>query len=718
MNEVDLIGEINKRTKLLDDIVRNKIVRPVSGKYEPFLRFVIARKWNSWYPSYFNTHGGCYAFITRDSTKNVKDNSGVIVIDPGFDFLRILRRNYGIEPYDLRTVIVSHYHPDHTMGLFELLTLTNEAQCPCSYYFNKATYDTFKSFQGKYNTISELTENQILNLGDYTPICLGRSGIFNNNFETKYSTKESIIMRSFKTFHGEIGNRHTSLGFDFHIIQGDSERELVILGDTDGNEKYIDRYLDYIKNSEIVVLHLGSYSEKKYHGNKHLYKSGLIDVLNCINCVTGGYTKSEGKINNCLKNRLRFRDEITGRVSHNPANQCPFKANDYFHNLKLVIISELGLEMADTSELVESFGDFNWIPGFKPFFLLAKIIKDGDFNGPGVFFKLLSTKAIISIKDFMKTPSINAESYLLSFAMLFGIYFVCRTISVSKQNNNHEILQDLEDLITDLNIINYKLERNSELTLENFAKYWLRETNIKARKNKDSTYILNIDVVNNLKDDIENYYDNLINNICFDNLANKYHKFYKYDDAIVDLLDFIELIISILIRNSFSDDISSMRNEISLQFMRENIQFIRSISLIDLDLIDKIDVKFDFKGLIRYKSLVCLTLAIMHNYIKKSKKISLLDTNVDLSPNAGLKEIIDKYQNNDKRIKFFLTDLGIELDLSNDLRIRSSFSKWTPIENAEQVKTSDGKLSIIKKNDIHTASDSDESNLRITPFDL
>lgn len=208
--EEKLIERIMIRTIVLEDLVRGEIIKPSSGIYQERLKFIIATNWNSWYPSYFEIFGGCYGFVTRDDRKEIDKNAGVTVIDPGFNFSKALRKFFNIEPHDIRKVLISHFHPDHTTGMYELLTLTHESRHACAYHLDTTAYDFFKAFQGKDNKIYEYKNNQVIEVAKY---------MYKN-------IEESIYANIIQTFHGEIGNRHNSHGFIFDVkpATGDSKK--------------------------------------------------------------------------------------------------------------------------------------------------------------------------------------------------------------------------------------------------------------------------------------------------------------------------------------------------------------------------------------------------------------------------------------------------------------------------------------------------------------
>lgn len=324
----ELTNEVDTRIDFLDDFVQGKIIKPdIPENVTQDFRFIVARKWSSWYPSYFKTIGGCYAFVSRDNHHRPPANAGVIIIDPGFGFLDTIRREYQIEPHDIKSVIVTHFHPDHSAGLIDFLTLTYESHHSTKVYLNPTTYEFFKAFQGKYNRIFEVNREEVVKLADY-------------NYKKVPTRKESVELKIKPVHHCEIGNRHQSMGLNFDIkLNGrEPEHRLTILGDTDGSEKYFDEYISTLKGSEIIVLHMGTFSDRKYgQGDMHLYKSGT---------------------NNLLK-----------RIIEN---------DDIMEELNLIILSELGLELAPIKEIIDLMGEFNWGISLYNLLIFSKFLKKAE----------------------------------------------------------------------------------------------------------------------------------------------------------------------------------------------------------------------------------------------------------------------------------------------------------------------------------------------------
>jgi phosphoribosyl 1,2-cyclic phosphodiesterase len=292
--------EIKDRTEFMNDFVEGRLLttRPIFESNTPL--FAVARRWNSWYPSYFEVEGGCYALISKEKKPNVT------VIDPGFGFMNTLRRTLRVEPQDIQNIVVTHFHPDHMAGLVQFITLAFQTNQPCSIYLNKTAYDFFKSFQGGQIKIYELCPGDTIRVTDSD------------------ERTDEITISPKVAHHSEIGLRHQSLGLVIDIrkkgMLPNEAYRIGLMGDTDGREEYMPNYLNDYKNTDILILHLGSFTEDNRFGkgDKHLYRKGVLQVL----------------------------DQI-----------CKKKDTD-FPKLKLVVLSEFGLELASLDEILEAMGNF------------------------------------------------------------------------------------------------------------------------------------------------------------------------------------------------------------------------------------------------------------------------------------------------------------------------------------------------------------------------
>ncbi|UCE29860.1 MAG: MBL fold metallo-hydrolase [Candidatus Bathyarchaeota archaeon] len=302
------------REKFLKNMVQGKYsgslwIEPQTLKGSTQPRFIIARKWNSWYPSYFDTEGGCYAFLMPHMERQgVGDETkpSAIVIDPGFKFLNTLKP-YGVEVSDIGAIIVTHYHMDHLAGLTEFLTLVHERERSpvCRLLLNETAFSFYKNLQTKNVEFCQIKPNEEKLVGRYKR----DDGLY-----------ECLYVEPFVCHHKEIGSYSNALGLTFKLLVKKSTSDaqelgatrITILGDTDGLDRYLDEYIERLKGSDVLVLHLGTVSGKKIQdrygtGESHLYDVGVIKLL--------------------------------AKISADPD----------FATLKSIIISEFGLEMSQLS---------------------------------------------------------------------------------------------------------------------------------------------------------------------------------------------------------------------------------------------------------------------------------------------------------------------------------------------------------------------------------
>ena len=275
IEDKNLIKIIEERENFLESMLT---LRHTSLNRED-TRFLIARKWNSWYPSYFQVDGGCYAIITREAF-NSNNDPGVIVIDPGFRFLKVLRE-FDVEPIDIKNIIVTHFHPDHVAGLQEFLTLSFKSDHVCNIYLNETSYNAYQNHQTTNAILHEIIPGQIIKIADYN---------------TRTSS-ECIKLKTYQAYHREIGNRYKSISIIFDIesifYNGNNRKyKIGILGDTDGSEEYLDKYVKNFNNVDLLCLHVGTYSDRKYgKGYGHLYAPGLKNMIQKL--YKSGFGKSQ-----------------------------------------------------------------------------------------------------------------------------------------------------------------------------------------------------------------------------------------------------------------------------------------------------------------------------------------------------------------------------------------------------------------------------------------
>lgn len=218
-------------------------------------RLIIARKWNSWYPSYFDVRGGSYLFVFRN---------GVVAIDPGFQFTGIIRQ-FGINPLDINTIFLTHLHSDHFAGLIEFLTLRHKiGSGNLTLYANDASFQFFKSIIQENTHLRQIVPGlrvEIQSLTeDLAPLC---------NVEV------------LPAHHREQDGQCSSIGLVFEVPASSGKIYRVgLMGDTDGSEGYIEEYYRNYNNVELLIPHIGTVEDgKRPSGDKHLYLDGLQRIV-------------------------------------------------------------------------------------------------------------------------------------------------------------------------------------------------------------------------------------------------------------------------------------------------------------------------------------------------------------------------------------------------------------------------------------------------------
>ena len=240
----------HNREKLLERILESSYPIEPFPKKQNFL--VLAREWNSWYPSAFHVSGGCYIL-------NI--NEEIILIDPGFNTLDILdKKNFDIRL--IRHIFITHFHPDHFESLTSLLTRLTSKENQLKVYLNSTAFRQFQVYSKNFTEFIELKPNTSLKIE-----CDSRT----DNID--------LVLEVVKSYHKEVGGNMNSIGLKF-IISGNQFRyKIGFLSDTDGLREYIDVYHNAYKDCDILIPHLGAI-HKEPVGNKHLYLTGLMDFLN------------------------------------------------------------------------------------------------------------------------------------------------------------------------------------------------------------------------------------------------------------------------------------------------------------------------------------------------------------------------------------------------------------------------------------------------------
>ncbi len=234
------INEISTAVKRHEDLLKNYFLdmANVESKLpetdEPLL--IIGRRWNSWYPSFFNVIGGAYA-LAMPKENGIRN---IAIVDPGFRSLEVFQK-LGISIKDINTCVISHNHPDHIGGLFEYVACRHASGASQNSIFcNSTVFEMLNGHYGENNPTVELKERlqQLFKSNDITGI------------------------RAMETNHDELGGNNEAVGLNFCF--NNNKDGLVILGDT-SYTRYFDKekFLEFLcpsknNNINVIVLHIGS----------------------------------------------------------------------------------------------------------------------------------------------------------------------------------------------------------------------------------------------------------------------------------------------------------------------------------------------------------------------------------------------------------------------------------------------------------------------------
>lgn len=237
--------------------------------------FIVGRRWNSWYPSIFPVPGGAYAIIAPPTKDNnimatSKGKGPGVIIDPGFRSLEVFR-NMGVPWVDFSSCVITHNHPDHMAGVFELMAARNVIGERTRAFCSRSCCEMLGNCSGFNLEIKQLGENY----ADLIPSYL------------TYNNWLRIRVKGFDTAHEEIGRANSSQGLHITIERGptsdrlDVVSELVLVGDTEyDRSEHRDNLIPTIckQNIKYVILHIGC-SQLRQATGKHLYLGGLRNIL-------------------------------------------------------------------------------------------------------------------------------------------------------------------------------------------------------------------------------------------------------------------------------------------------------------------------------------------------------------------------------------------------------------------------------------------------------
>jgi len=275
----EIADDVEKREDELKQFLRRDIF---TGRKEPDdTTFLVARRWNSWYPSYFDIEGGgSYLILTAEAHPDDKSKPPkkprVILVDPGYGFLTVVW-SLGINTEDIDTVIITHFHPDHMNGIFEYMSLRLDTDRATSIYMNPTTF----------NALGRSSSGNI-DMYELPPLSADTLAEYQKKNDDMY---ERIIVRSVQTHHREVSNTSHPIGLIFEIEQFKSpffekpirRRNLGIIGDTDAYHTHLESYAKEFHKCDVLGLHIGTFAYKpEGMPGKHLYLMGARQLLNEI----------------------------------------------------------------------------------------------------------------------------------------------------------------------------------------------------------------------------------------------------------------------------------------------------------------------------------------------------------------------------------------------------------------------------------------------------
>ncbi len=257
---INLDNEIKVQKLEQREISREKLLENIIKKSHPIENFpdntnflVLGRQWNSWYPSSFELVGGCYFF-------NI--NQEIIIIDPGFKTLDIIKEK-NLDIRLIRHIFVTHFHPDHFENLIKLITRLTSETNKLTVYLNSTAFKQFKIYSRNFTKFNKLKPGVFIQLYEYN-----QKNVFQINIEVG------------RAFHREIGGYMNSISLKFFLTNNQTGKSYTIgfFGDTDGSNKYLDKYIKFYEDCDIIIPHLGAIN-KRPTGDKHLYKKGIKKIL-------------------------------------------------------------------------------------------------------------------------------------------------------------------------------------------------------------------------------------------------------------------------------------------------------------------------------------------------------------------------------------------------------------------------------------------------------
>lgn len=441
--------------------------------------------------------------------------------------------------------------------------------------------------------------------------------------------------------------------------------------------------MEYLKEVDVAILHLGSYTKDNRYGagDRHLYKTGLINILNCLTCARGEI-KPQGeniiieKDNKSIT--IAKEEKISKCLEEGFLESCPFREikNGYFKNLKCVIVSELGFEMASLKEMAKAFSGFSWDNNLFPLLFYLKFLDHNDsyikaldpdvessFQKIRLLRRILADKSIEALGKFlMKSDDIYFIN-LYHFSVVF-IYFIFYSdlIAISDCNKRHREIRKKIDTV-----LRHFEEDNSEEFSE---------------------------VTKGMENYIYYYFSNLITDY---NIAENAGNNKSAKKIIKNLTNFSNEIKKCLTKYKKLSESGDYEGLIHYNY-KNFIRFVHSLGLSD----EKCPLSGYLEAIkyqLEFYPLVSLLSELMKKTIYKIKEenIEPSRTDDDFEDELVMNRLIDilSIYSTDK-FKVFVSDLGMEIGLSDDLEIKDSHGDWIKIDCATQ-EIDDDRLILRKK---------------------